>query len=208
MEVYIAVLASLISVVNPLGAIPMYMGLTSDYTHRERRKSSFMIALYFFTILAAFFLGGTYILSFFGISINAMRIAGGLVIMTSGLALLNGRFEKSRAINDKVRKEAKEKEDIDFSPMAMPMLSGPGSISLLIGYYTEYPQWGDRFMILGVIATTALIVYLILSSSSLLFKFLGVAGLKAIARIMGFIVMSIGIQYIITGIVSLVNALL
>lgn len=204
MGIFIAVLASLISVVNPLGAIPMYLGLTSDYSISERRMSSFRISLYYFIILSAFFLAGIYILSFFGLEISAMRIAGGLVILNSGFALLNGKFEKSRA-SDKVKQEAKEKDDIDFSPMAMPMLSGPGSISLLIGYYDQYPAWGDKFVILAVIASSAAIIYLILSTSSLLFKFLGVAGLKAIARIMGFIVMSIGIQYIITGIITLVK---
>lgn len=206
MEIFIAVLASLISVVNPLGAIPMYLGLTSDYSSTERRRSSFMISLYYFLILAAFFLAGVYILSFFGISINAMRIAGGLVIMNSGFALLNGKFEKNRT-SQKLQDEAKEKDDIDFSPMAMPILSGPGSISLLIGYYSQYPNWGDKLIIVAVIAVSALIVYFILSTSTLLFKYLGVAGLRAIARIMGFIVMSIGIQYIIGGVVGLVNNL-
>lgn len=207
MSIFIACLASLISVVNPLGAIPVFLALTPDHTIRERNITSRQTSIYFGVILIAFFLGGSYILSFFGVSINAIRIAGGIVIMTSGFALLSGKFSQSRAINDKVKKEAMEKEDISFAPMAMPMLSGPGSISLLIGYYAEFTDWSTRFIIIGVIAFSAFIIYLTLRMSPLLFRVLGYTGLKAISRIMGFIVMAIGIQYIITGVVNLVYSL-
>ncbi len=208
MILFVACLASLISVVNPIGAVPVFLALTPDHNARERNVTARLTSLYFALILIAFFLGGAYILSFFGISINAIRIAGGLVILSSGYSLLNGKFSQSRAINDKVKKEALEKEDISFAPMAMPMLSGPGSISLLIGYYAEYEEWSMRFVIMGVIVATALLIYIVLRTSPYLFKLLGYAGLKAISRIMGFIVMAIGIQYIITGVFSLVNSLI
>ena len=204
MELFIAVLASLFSVVNPLGAVPVFLALTPDYSKAERKKSALYTSTYVVLILLSFFLAGAYILSFFGISLNAMRIAGGMVILNSGYALLNGKFAESRAINKKVKEEALEKEDISFAPMAMPMLSGPGSISLLIGLNAEHSFWQDQLLIAIVVITTGALIYLILNISPLLFKLLGVAGLKAISRIMGFIVMAIGIQYAITGIVELV----
>ena len=203
----LSLLASLISVVNPLGAVPVFLGLTPTYTTAERNKTALSTAVYFALILIAFFLLGSYIISFFGISISAMRIAGGLVIISSGYSLLQGKFAQSRAMSHKVKQEALEKEDISFAPVAMPMLSGPGSISLLIGYYDKYSSINERLIILLVIALCAFVVYLILRSSPLLFKFLGEAGLKAISRIMGFLVMSIGIEYVISGIVTLVGTL-
>jgi len=203
----ISVLASIISVVNPLGAMPMFISLTNDYTPREKAKTSLQISFYFTLILLSFFLLGTYILSFFGISINAMRIAGGLVILSSGYGLLSGEFEKNRSVTAKVKEEALIKHDISFTPMAMPLLSGPGSISLLITYYNEYPDWKQRFIIIFVIILSGILVYLTLRTSSYLNKFLGVAGLKAVSRIMGFLVMSIGVQYIIVGIVALIDSL-
>lgn len=206
MTLAITILASLFSVVNPLGAIPMFLALTTEHSGHERKKSSLMTSIYFILILMSFFWAGTYILSFFGVSIFALRIAGGLVIMMSGFALLNGNMAKRR-VGDKVQKEAMDKEDISFTPMAMPMLSGPGSISLLIGCFTEYPLLDQRLIISGVIVVTGIIVYLILRSSPMLFKVLGQGGLKAVARIMGFIVLAIGIQYIITGVVQLVTHL-
>jgi len=165
-----------------------------------------MTSFYFVLILMSFFWAGTYILSFFGVSIFALRIAGGIVIMMSGFALLNGNTTKKR-IGEKVRAEAIKKEDVSFTPMAMPMLSGPGSISLLIGYFSEYQELPDRFVIAGVIVFTGVLIYFILRSSPLLFKVLGESGLKAVARIMGFIVLAIGVEYIISGMVGLVDSL-
>ncbi|MEE9438076.1 MAG: MarC family protein [Saprospiraceae bacterium] len=201
----ITIFASLFSIVNPLGAIPMFLALTTDHTVEENNRTSKMTSIYFVIILLSFFWAGSFILGFFGVTIFALRIAGGLVIMMSGFALLNGNVAKKR-VGDLVAKEAMEKEDISFTPMAMPLLSGPGSISLLIGAFSENELLTERLIISGVIIFTGFIVYLILRSSPLLYKFLGKSGLKAVARIMGFIVLAIGIEYIISGVVALVNS--
>ncbi len=208
MTLSIAVFASLFSVVNPLGAVPVFLAMTPDETPASRRKMARTTSIYFALILISFFLGGTYILSFFGISLDAMRIAGGMVILASGFSLLNGKFATGRAINDEVRQEAIEKEDISFTPMAMPLLAGPGSISLLIGLYSQYPSWAEKSIIVGIVLFTAFVIYGILRFSPALLKFLGVSGLKAISRIMGFLVMAVGVQLTITGIVSLTNQIL
>ena len=126
-ELYVATLASIFSIVNPLGAVPAYLAMTPTYSQKERNKTSRMTSIYFFLILCLFFLAGTWILSFFGISIGAMRIAGGLVIMSSGYTLLTGSITNSGATSKKVTEEALHKEDISFAPLAMPLLSGPVS---------------------------------------------------------------------------------
>lgn len=200
----ITILASLFSVVNPLGAIPMFLSLTGDYTPEERNKTSLLTSIYFVLILMSFFWLGTYILSFFGVSIAALRGAGGLVILLSGFALLNGKMTQRR-MGDKVKQEALEKEDVSFTPMAMPMLSGPGSISLLIGFFSAYPDLENKLIIAGVIIVMGFIIYSILRFSPILFRVLGRSGLKAVARIMGFIVLAIGIEYIVSGTIELVK---
>ncbi len=204
---FVTALISLFSVVNPLGAVPVFLAMTPAHTRAERAKTAVQTMMYFSMILLSFFLAGSLILNFFGLSINALRIAGGLIIMSSGFSLLNGKFAESRAINKKVKEEAMEKEDISFTPLAMPLLSGPGSISLLIGMQNEFPLWADRIQIIGAILAMGLIVFAILRFSPFLFKLLGVSGLKAISRIMGFLTTAIGIQYIITGVVELVKQL-
>ncbi|TVR83652.1 MAG: MarC family NAAT transporter [Saprospirales bacterium] len=205
MELFIAVFASLISIVNPLGGISIFLSLTPGYTQWERNKTALWTSFYFFLILFAFFIGGFWILGFFGISLQSIMIAGGLVIFTSGLSLLQGKISSGRAIDGKVRKEALQSDDISFSPMAMPMLAGPGSISLLISLQSEHTAWDERAIITLVIIATSAVVWICLKSATYLYKILGEGGIKGISRIMGFIVMAIGVQYIINGVFILLD---
>lgn len=205
--IFIAVLAKIFSIVNPFGVVPMYLTMTSQYETKERNHLVLSTSLYFVGILLVFFWAGAYILSFFGLSINALRIAGGLVILNSAIALQNDKFAENRGVDEKIQQKAMETHDIAFSPLAMPMLSGPGSISLMIGFFAEYEQFEQRLLISGVILVMGIVVYLVLRSAPLLYRFLGASGLKAGSRIMSFITMAIGVQYIISGVVALVKTL-
>ena len=204
---FFATLGSLFSVVNPLGAVPMYLTLTSGMTARDRNVTARKTATWFMLILVTFFFAGSFILDFFGISLNALRIAGGIIIVNSGFGLLNSKFEERRMDEDMTH-EAQESEDISFTPMAMPMLSGPGSISLLIGLFAEQSEWVSLGLIVGVIIVMALLIWLVLSISPLLNRWLGRTGLSALSRIMGFLVMSIGIEMLLGGLVALVTGIL
>lgn len=201
---FFATLASLFSVVNPLGAVPIYLTLTSGHDSNYQASMARKTALWFFLILGTFFFAGTFILDFFGISLNALRIAGGLIIVNSGYGLLNSKFQERR-MSDKIEAEAVEAEDISFTPMAMPMLSGPGSISLLISLFVQQSEWVSRGLIFGVIGVMGLLIWTTLHFAPVLFRLLGRGGLAALSRIMGFLVMAIGIEMLIGGLVSLVK---
>ncbi len=205
LELVLATAAAIFSIVNPLGAIPLYLSLTSDYDYSHRRSTSIQISVYTISILLVFFWLGIYLLNFFGIDINALRIAGGLILLNSGYGLMSGSMETSRAVGKKIKEEAEHKEDISFTPMAMPMLAGPGSISFLITQFAENENWENRVAISAAILLIGLIIFLVLHYSTLFYKMLGRGGLRALSRIMGFLVMAIGMQYIITGVVKLVE---
>ena len=138
MEVFVYLFAALFSVLNPIGTVPIFVGLTQDYTQKERSKVSLWTAFNVFIILLVSFFIGQYVLSFFGITITALRIAGGIIIASSGFSLLNGKFSKNKGIDKKAEEEAQNRNDIALTPLAMPMLAGPGSISLLIAYYQDH----------------------------------------------------------------------
>ncbi|MFM2266833.1 MAG: hypothetical protein RL757_274 [Bacteroidota bacterium] len=205
LAILIEVLAKMFSIVNPMGALPMYLTLTAHYSEAERLRTVRNTSIYFVLVLLAFFWGGSYILAFFGLDINALRIAGGLVILNSGFSLMNDNFNQSRAMNPEVQKEALEKPDISFSPLAMPLLSGPGSISLMIGFFAQYQSWEDRLLITAMIFLMGGVVYSIFRMAPLVYRYLGVGGLKAGSRVMSFITMAIGVQFIILGILALVK---
>src|SRR5215831_12827363 len=101
MEIFIYLFTALFSVLNPIGTVPIFVGLTQDYSKKEHSKVSLLTALNVFIILVIAFFAGKYVLEFFGITITALRITGGIMIASSGFSLLNGRMSKKRGLNKK-----------------------------------------------------------------------------------------------------------
>jgi MarC family membrane protein len=207
MEIFVYLFAALFSVLNPIGTVPIYVSLTQDYTKQDRSKVSFKTALNVFVILLISFFIGEYVLSFFGITISALRIAGGLIIASSGFSLLNGQFKKNKGINKEIEEEIQSRNDIALTPLAMPMLAGPGSISLLIAYHQEHNTTEEIIFSCFAILTVAILIFIILKSAHYLARILGSAGIVAISRIVGFLTIAIGIQYIISSILNIVRGI-
>ena len=205
MELFIYLFAALFSVLNPIGTVPIFVGLTQHDSKKERSRISLWTAINVFIILLVSYFIGQYVLSFFGISIDALRIAGGIVIVNSGFSLLSGKFNKKRGINKKIENEAQQRNDIALTPLAIPMLAGPGSMSLLIAFYQEHHQINEIIISSLAILAIAVAIFLILKSAHYLARILGASGIVAISRIVGFIVISIGIQYIVSSIVNIVK---
>jgi len=206
MDLFIYLFAALFSVLNPIGTVPIFVGLTQDDSKKERSRISLWTAIDVFIILIISFFIGQYVLMFFGISIDALRIAGGLVICSSGFSLLSGQLKKKRGINKNVETDVNNRNDIALTPLAMPMLAGPGSISLLIAFYQEHNENRDMIIaVLGILAVS-IAIFAILRSAHYLARILGAAGIVAISRIVGFIVIAIGVQYIVSAITNIFNS--
>ncbi|MBB6612138.1 MarC family NAAT transporter [Pontibacter sp. Tf4] len=202
MEIILATFSALFSVVNPFGAMPVFLTLTQDDTPAQRNQQALKACLYMVGILAVFFLAGQYVLNFFGIRIHDLRIAGGLMIMRAGFELLSPGASKKK-ISPEVVEEGQHKEDISFTPLAMPMLSGPGAIAVSIAMYTTSLSYLDMGLILIAIVLLAAVSYIILRFSHQLTRYMGKSGLSALSRIMGFIVLSIGVNFIVSAIYAL-----
>lgn len=207
MELFIFLFAALFSVLNPIGTVPIFVGLTQDYTKKERSRVSLLTAINVFIILIISFFIGQYVLTFFGITITALRIAGGIIIASSGFSLLNGKFSKNRGINKQVQEDILNRNEIALTPLAMPMLAGPGSISLLITFYQEHNSTHEIIVSSIAIFAVAIIIFLILRSAHYLAKILGQSGIVAISRIIGFLTIAIGIQYIISSVLSIIRGI-
>lgn len=205
MEIFTYLFVALFSVINPIGTVPIFVGLTQDYNTKERANVSFWTAVNVCIILIISFFIGESVLNFFGISINALRIAGGLIIVSSGFSLLTGNFKKTRGINKKVQEDIENRNEIALTPLAIPMLAGPGSMSLLIAYYQEHHTTTDIIWASLAIVAIAIAIYLILRSAHYLSKILGASGIVAISRIVGFIVIAIGIEYIVGAVLNIIK---
>lgn len=209
MEVFLFAFAALFSVINPLGTVPIFVGLTQEEDLSERNKTALLTGINVIVILLIAFFLGNYVLKFFNISLNSLRIAGGLIITSSGFALLTGSFVKHKGMkNKRVQQDLSKRERFSLTPLAIPMLAGPGSISLLIAYQQQHSSYNEIIAIVSAIFSVGLVTFLILRGSYIIVKFMGASGLNAISRIIGFIVIAIGIEYISVAVVGIVNEIL
>lgn len=206
MELFLYAFAALFSIMNPLGTVPIFVGLTQEENLIERKKTALLTSLNVLVILLISFFLGKYLLGFFGISLNSLRIAGGLIIVSSGFALLTGSFAKHKGMkNKRVLKDLSQRERFSLTPLAIPMLAGPGSISLLITFQQEYGFSTSSIYIIVAVLLSCVTTFLILRSSFLIVKVLGASGINAISRIIGFIVIAIGIEYISGSVIDIMK---
>ena len=165
-------------------------------TTAERRNIAVRTAAYVITILVVFLFFGRFVLIFFGISLPVLRIAGGLIVANTAWGMVTGNARMTAAETD----EAATKADISLTPMAMPMLSGPGSIGVVMGLAADANSLFSYLgMVLGIIAL-GLVVYLFLGLGGPLVKRLGPGAAGAINRIFGFLLLAIAVQLVWDGV--------
>jgi multiple antibiotic resistance protein len=202
---------TLLPIINPVGAAVLLLGIGAHLDPAARERQIRKACVYASGILIAFLLLGTLIMKVFGISIPGLRIAGGLVIAFLGFRMLFP--DSAPQMSAEALREAQTKADISFSPLAMPSLSGPGSIATVISMSSTI-RYGDQGMhviiehvgvIIGI-GVAALVCYFVLRAAEQLAHKLGSAGIGAIARIMGFLMICIGVQFIINGVRELVGS--
>ncbi len=191
-----ATFLALFPIVNPLGGIPLFFSLTTGFSPAERNRTALRTSAYVIAILVGFMLVGRFVLNFFGISLPVLKIAGGLIVANTAWGMVTGSSRMTMAESS----EALTKEDISLTPMAMPMLSGPGSIGVVMGLAAHADHFVSYMgMIVGIIAL-GLTVYLFLNLGGPFVKRLGPSAIGAINRIFGFLILSIAVQLIWNGV--------
>lgn len=199
---FIGSFISLFSIVDPLLAVPVFVSLTEKYSPKKRIDIAEKTSFYVLGILLVFFIAGGLILKFFGISIEGVRIAGGLMIIGTAIEML----QKNERLLPAEKEESEEKDDIGFSPLAMPILSGPGSIAVIIGMTTDAKGFDHYLVIFLVIFLVALSCYIFLRLAHFISGHMGATAMRSFNRIMGFILLCIGVQYIVNGVMPLLRS--
>ena len=185
---------------NPFSTAPLFASLTAQFDKKRQRQQALLACVYAFGILAVFLLLGAAIVDFFGISVPGIRVAGGLIISTVGFRMLFPAPPSASA------GPAGPQEDIAFTPIAMPSLAGPGSIAVVLGAAAQinsrFPSdWYVVYLgvILGLIITLV-ISFAVLRAACEMVRFLGPSGIDAMTRIFGFLLICIGMQFLLSGI--------
>lgn len=200
---YFKLLAGLLSVVDPVGAIPIFLSLTANRSLEERLRTAWVCALAVGAILLVFLLSGEYILRMFGIGIPSFRITGGILILLMGVSMLHASQDRSRQTPEE-RVESYEKDSVAVVPLAIPLLSGPGAMSTVIVYAHENCSCWQHYLLVGlVIGTVALTVLLALWTAPRIAAILGKTGMNVITRVMGLIIFSIAVEFIAKGLIEI-----
>ena len=166
----LATVVGLLPIMNPFSTSVLFLAITKGDSETKRRRQALMGCVYAFFILVSFLVAGSLIMGFFGISIPGLRIAGGLMIARIGLKMLRPDQEETTPGS---KAEAAEKEDISFSPLAMPSLSGPGSIAVTIGMATTADTWMAFPAIVAGIFLVCLCSWVVLRGATGVVRFLG-----------------------------------
>jgi multiple antibiotic resistance protein len=210
-QTFLLTLSSLFSIVNPIGAALIFSQITGDRSHAERGELARRIALYSALVMLGALWGGAYILSFFGVSLSALRIAGGFIVAASAWTLLQAPEQQE----ERKQQQASEAEGIDavaFFPLTMPFTTGPGTISVAIAIGSNLPVGKPDFLpyVLGASAAAivlALIVWISYSSADRIVALLGHARARVLSRLMAFLLLCVGTQITLNGIADFVKSL-
>lgn len=196
---YLQMAVTLFAIMDPFGLIPLFLAFTGTQSDKHRRLiiHRSIIATTIILVIAA--LAGKFILLFFGIDIYSFQVAGGILLMLIALNMLQAKGSMIKT-TPKEQDEAIEKEDISVVPLAMPMLAGPGTISMVIVFSSSMNTLGSKLMLVGIIIAVSLTVWPILLLSKWIGQKLGSTGINITVRIMGLILASIAVKFIIEGI--------
>lgn len=197
LEIALVTITALLPISNPFSTIPLYLSLTAGHSVKWSRQQAFKAAIYMAGILLVFLWAGALIIEFFGISIPAIRVAGGMIIMRVGFSMLNPK--DSDDITEEAKQESRTKKDIAFTPLAMPSLSGPGSISVVISMAASTDNVLGYLAVSIGILVVVLVAWLTMRGAPLVSRLLGITGLDALTRIMGFLLICIAFQFVFDG---------
>jgi multiple antibiotic resistance protein len=204
---FLVVFIPMFIVIDPFGVLPIYLALTGGMTQRDRGRTLKLALVFSTALLVAFALVGKAILDYLSVSIDALKITGGLLLLVIGVMML---YEGDAPRARKGKEEEPDglthsPEDVAFVPLGTPMLAGPGAISVVIiltGTAADIP------LVVAALLLTMTFVALLLWKAGLLYKIIGKAGTRALTRVMGLITSAYAVQMILDGISSYVMSII
>jgi len=208
-------LVVILPLANPLTTVALFLGLAGDMNYQQRNRQARQASIYVFAIMVVAWYAGSAVLHTFGISIPGLRMAGGLIVAFIGFRMLFPAKPAGHSVEAKQKldelDEAKEPVNIAFVPLAMPSTAGPGTIAMIISSAStvrsgvDFPAWVISVPPVLTFLLVSLILWISLRSSGAIMKLVGKSGIEAISRLMGFLLVCMGVQFIINGVLEVVR---
>jgi len=198
---------SFFTLINPLGIMPVFMSMTNAIEQNKRKKIALKASVVAFITLILFALLGQVLFKFFGISVAGFRIAGGIIFFLVGFDMLQARVGRIK-YSPEMENTDNSADDISITPLAIPMITGPGAITNSIVLMEDAHSIALKIILFLSIFVNIVIVYLMLYGSSRIIKFLGDTGNKVLMKLMGLIVMVIAVEFFFAGLKPFVQDIL
>ncbi len=187
---------SFFTLINPLGTMPIFMTMTKDIDQIHRTKTAKKASIVSFITILIFAFSGQLLFNFFGISVNSFRIVGGVIFFLMGMDMLQARLGKVKVKDSEIKTYV---NDISITPLAIPMICGPGALTNAIVMMEDADNFEKKIVLIFTILLVMILTYLILYSSSRIIKVLGETGINVMMRLMGLIVMVIAVEFFFSG---------
>jgi multiple antibiotic resistance protein len=194
----LAAFGSIFSIVDPFAALPVYLALTGRETEASRRRIATRAALTCLLVLCTFALIGPAVFRFFGITIPAFRIAGGLLLFGVSMEMMHAKISETKTTAAE-KEDAAGKDDVGLIPVGIPLLSGPGAIASVMMLAGSASGTSERAALFTAIILVASIAWVLLRFAGRVARFFGTTGMNLIGRIMGLILAAVAVQFILDG---------
>ncbi|SDX83840.1 multiple antibiotic resistance protein [Lutibacter oricola] len=199
----ILVFTSFFTLINPVSSMPVFMTMTANLSKKRRVQTAKKATIVALITLILFAFSGQILFNFFGISVNSFRIVGGVIFFAMGWDMLQARLGSMKHTVEEEKIDAYV-EDISITPLAIPMICGPGAITNAIVLMEDSHTVMHKAVLLGIITLVILLTYLIYVGGSKIIDFLGETGNKVMMRLMGLIVMVIAVEFFFSGLKPIV----
>jgi multiple antibiotic resistance protein len=197
---------SLLALVNPLGAIPFFISFTTSNSRHERQRivrvASFTVAV----VIAFTTLLGQEVINFFGISVNSFQVGGGIIMLLMAISMINAQPGGTKTTPEEAV-EGELKENIAVVPLAIPLLTGPGTISTVIIYSSQADNFVQKVNLIASGIAIGVLVFIALSAAAPISRVLGRTGINVATRLMGLMLAALGVELIVDGLTALMPVL-
>jgi multiple antibiotic resistance protein len=203
---YIKIFIAILVIVNPIGAVPVFVTMVSSQSQQDRRGIATLTAFSVVVVLVAACVFGESLLRFFGISMASFRVGGGILVMLIAIAMFHAQLSLSKATPEET-KEAEQKADVAVVPLAIPLLAGPGAISTVIIFAERSSAWAHKGCLIFICVMVALTVWISLRMAIPIGAWLGKTGINIVTRLMSLILAAIAVEIVVGGLVKLLPGL-
>ena len=197
-------LVALLAIVNPIGVVPFFIHFTSSFSKLQRRRTILVSSFTAFVVIAVSAIAGLKVIEFFGISLASFQVGGGTLLLISSLQMLNAQPAES---GKEDLTEGENKVDAGASiavvPLAIPLLTGPATISTMVIYAEKTRHWWEVAILVGYGVVVALVTYAVFSASGRIAKVLGQTGINIMTRLMGLILAALAVELLADGLMKL-----